>query len=92
VLASSEGHERKNFIVVHEERLAIANTIPGETLEQLIRADMVYIDKPNGGAIFSVGSITYCGSLPENKFDNDVSRLTFNVINRFAELNLKWPF
>jgi len=77
---------------VHEERLAITSTIPGETLEQLIRADMVFIDKPNGGAIFSVGSITYCGSLPHNKFDNDVSRLTFNVINRFAELNLKWPF
>ena len=92
VLASSEGHERRNFVVVHEERLAITSTIPGETLEQLIRADMVFIDKPNGGAIFSVGSITYCGSLPHNKFDNDVSRLTFNVINRFAELNLKWPF
>jgi N,N-dimethylformamidase len=53
---------------------------------------MTYIEKPKGGAVFSVGSITYCGSLPANKFDNDVSRLTFNVINRFGELNLKWPF
>ena len=44
------------------------------------------------GAVFSVGSITYCGSLPHNKFDNDVSRLTFNVLNRFGELGLKWPF
>jgi N,N-dimethylformamidase len=93
VLASSEGHERKNFVVVHEERLAITSTIPGsQTLEELIRADMVYVDKPMGGALFSVGSITYCGSLPVNKFDNDVSRLTFNIINRFGELNLKWPF
>jgi N,N-dimethylformamidase len=46
---------------------------------------MTYIEKPSGGAVFSVGSITYCGSLPHNKFDNDVSRLTFNVINRFGE-------
>ncbi len=92
VLASSEGHERKNFVVVHEERLGLATTIPGQTLEQLIRADMVYIDKPKGGAVFSVGSITYCGSLPHNNFDNDVSRLTFNVINRLGELGLKWPF
>ena len=92
VLVSSEGHDRKNFVVVHEERLGFATTIPGQTLEQLIRADMTYIEKPKGGAVFSVGSITYCGSLPHNKFDNDVSRLTFNVLNRFGELGLKWPF
>lgn len=92
VLASSEGHDRKNFVVVHEERLGFVTTITGETLEQLIRADMAYIEKPKGGAIFSVGSITYCGSLPHNKYDNDVSRLTFNVLNRFAELGLRWPF
>jgi N,N-dimethylformamidase len=92
VLASSEGHDRKNFVVVHEERLGFNTTIPGQTLEELIRADMTYIEKPKGGAIFSVGSITYCGSLPHNKFDNDVSRLTFNVVNRLGELGLKWPF
>jgi N,N-dimethylformamidase len=92
VLASSEGHDRKNFVVVHEERLGFTTTIPGQTLEELIRADMTYIEKPKGGAVFSVGSITYCGSLPHNKFDNDVSRLTFNVVNRFGELGLKWPF
>ena len=43
------------------------------------------------GAVFSVGSITYCGSLPAKGFDNDVSRLTFNVLNRFGELGLTWP-
>ncbi|HSI00655.1 MAG TPA: N,N-dimethylformamidase beta subunit family domain-containing protein, partial [Reyranella sp.] len=58
VLASSEGHDRKNFVVVHEERLGFDTTIPGETLDQLIRADMTYIEKPKGGAVFSVGSIT----------------------------------
>ena len=92
VLASSEGHDRKNFVVVHEERLGFATTIPGQTLEELIHADMTYIEKPNGGAVFSVGSITYCGSLPHNRFDNDVSRLTFNVLSRFGELGIKWPF
>ncbi|TMJ22241.1 MAG: hypothetical protein E6G95_21045 [Alphaproteobacteria bacterium] len=91
VLASSEGHDRKNFVVVHEERLGFDTTIPGQTLDQLIRADMTYIEKPKGGAVFSVGSITYCGALPAHGFDNDVSRLTFNVLNRFGELNLTWP-
>ena len=92
VLASSEGHDRKEFVVVHEERLGFNTTIPGQTLEELIRADMIYMEKPKGGAVFSVGSITYCGSLPHNKYDNDVSRLTFNVVNRFGELGVKWPF
>ena len=78
--------------MVHEERLGFDNTVPGQTLEQLIRADMVYAEKPNGGALFSVGSITYCGSLPAKNYDNDVSRLTFNVLNRFGELGLSWPF
>jgi N,N-dimethylformamidase len=91
VLASSTGHDRKNFVVVHEERLGFDTTIPGETLEKLIRADMTFIEKPKGGAVFSVGSITYCGSLPARGFDNDVSRLTFNVLNRFGELNRTWP-
>jgi N,N-dimethylformamidase len=72
--------------------LGFDTTISGETLEQLIRADMTYIEKAAGGAVFSVGSITYCGSLPINDFDNDVSRLTFNVVNRLGELGLTWPF
>ena len=92
VLASSEGHDPKDYVPVHEERLGFATTVSGETLEQLVRADMVYIDKPAGGAVFSVGSITYCGCLPVDGFDNDISRLTFNVLNRLGELDLDWPF
>ena len=33
VLASSEGHDRKEFVVVHEERLGFNTTITGDTLE-----------------------------------------------------------
>ena len=76
---------------MHEERLGFDTTIPGETLDELIRADMTYIEKPKGGAVFSVGSITYCGCAAAQQFDNDVSRLTFNVMNRFGELGRTWP-
>ena len=48
------------------------------------RADMVYFETEGGGRVFSVGSITFCGSLPWNKFDNNVSRLLRNVVNRFV--------
>jgi N,N-dimethylformamidase len=38
-----------------------------------------------GGAVFSTGSIAYAGSLPVNGFDNNIARLTTNVLKRFAD-------
>jgi N,N-dimethylformamidase len=52
--------------------------------DPLIRSDMVYFTTARGGAVFSVGSITFCGSLPVNGFDNDISRILDNVIRRFS--------
>ena len=46
---------------------------------------MTYFDTPSGGAVFSTGSITFCGSLPFNNFDNNVSTLLANVFNRFLQ-------
>jgi N,N-dimethylformamidase len=83
VLASSEGHIPENFILVHEEMLTQYNTWPGEPAADLIRSDMVYFETPNGGAVFSVGSITFCGSLAHNQYDNNISRLVHNVLTRF---------
>ena len=45
---------------------------------------MVLIEYPNGGAVFSVGSITWCGCLSYNSYDNNVSRVTENVFDGFA--------
>ena len=85
VLATSEAHKPENFAVVHEERLLRLTTVPGVPLEELIRADMVYFETPNGGAVFSVGSITFCGSLAHNQYDNNISRIVNNVLTRFRE-------
>ena len=71
-------------MLVPEEHLTHITTIPGKPHRELIRADMVYFDCPGGGAVFSVGSITFCGALPVNRFDNPVSRLLDNVIRRFS--------
>ena len=43
-------------------------------------AEMVIFDTPCGGAVFSVGSINYCASLP---VDEAVSKITANVLHRF---------
>ena len=82
VVASSEGHQ-DHFILVPEEQLTHMATWSGESEAQLIRADMTYFETPSGGAVFSTGSITFCGSLPWNDFDNNISRLLANVLNRF---------
>jgi N,N-dimethylformamidase len=46
---------------------------------------MTWFDCPGGGEVFSVGSITFCGSLPVNHFDNDISRILDNVLKRFSQ-------
>ena len=50
----------------------------------MVRADMVYYKTPNDGAVFAPGSITWCGSLSHNKYDNNVSRIMENVIRPFS--------
>jgi len=57
--------------------------------EPWARADLVYFETPNGGAMFSTGSITWISSTLENDFDNDVATITRNVIRRFID---KEPF
>jgi N,N-dimethylformamidase len=52
---------------------------------RFVRADMTYLEYPNGGAAFSVGSIAWIGSISHNGGDNTVSRVTENVLRRFAE-------
>jgi hypothetical protein len=39
---------------------------------------------PNGGAVFSTGSIAWCGSLSHNRYRNNVSRVTESVLRAFA--------
>ncbi|MGH7316461.1 MAG: N,N-dimethylformamidase beta subunit family domain-containing protein, partial [Candidatus Rokuibacteriota bacterium] len=82
VVASSEGHG-PSFIVVPEELLSHIATVSGEKPARLLRADMTYAELPGGGAVFAVGSITFCGSLSHNRYDNNVSRILRNVLDRF---------
>lgn len=84
VLAQSEGHSDQ-FILVHEEQLTHLVTLPGEPAAELIRADIVFYETPAGGAVFSTGSITFCGSLPSDGFANDVSTMLENVVRRFLD-------
>jgi N,N-dimethylformamidase len=56
----------------------------GGTQDARVRGDIVYFPTPNGGAVWSASSIAFCGSLSHNDYDNNISRLTQNVLDRFA--------
>ena len=51
---------------------------------RFVRADMTYTNYPNGGAVFTAGSICWRGGMSWNGYDNTVSRITENVLRRFA--------
>ena len=82
VLASSSGHSEAYQHVIEE--VNYSNSKEGGPSSTLVKADMVYFEYPKGGAVFSVGSISWCGSLSYNQYDNNVSRITDNVLRRFA--------
>ncbi len=82
VLATSGPHGPSILPVIEDylQMNADLMTNPSAT----VYADMTYFETPNHGAVFSVGSICWCGSLSHNNYDNNVSRVTENVLKAFA--------
>ncbi|MGH7191558.1 MAG: N,N-dimethylformamidase beta subunit family domain-containing protein, partial [Acetobacteraceae bacterium] len=82
ILARSEDPPA-SFVTVPEELLSHLHTVSGEPPEALRRAEIVSFETARGGAVFSVGSITFCGSLWRHGFEGPVSRLLENVLRRW---------
>ena len=82
LLASSEGHGPSISPVIEDFVQLSANLFANST--ENVRADMVYFETPDNGAVFSVGSMCWCASLSHNDYDNNVSRITENVLNAFS--------
>ena len=81
VVASSEGHSANTLLVPDE--IGFHHIAMDGTLNPDVRADMTFFETPGGGAVFSTGSITWGASLPHNGYDNNVSKLSENVLKRF---------
>ena len=81
VIAKSEDLS-DTYLLVNEQQLMSTPEIFAST-NPLIRADLVFYETPNGGAVFAFSSIAWCGSLSHAKYRNNVSRLTGNVLKRF---------
>ena len=81
ILASSEQH-RPGMLRVKEE---FHYTEPLDPADPNVRADMVFFETPAGGAVFSTGSISFAGALATDDYDNDIARITGNVLARFRD-------
>ena len=81
LLASASGYNH-HFRAVIEDHLELQETIIREQFT-LVRADMVFYETNHGGAVFSAGAISWCASLSHNNYDNNVSRITENVLRTF---------
>jgi N,N-dimethylformamidase len=81
ILATSR-NIANSYLIVPEEFL---ETAPGLGADEnpLARADMVFFTLPNGGAVFSTGSIAWAGSLFHQNYTNNVATITANVLRRF---------
>jgi N,N-dimethylformamidase beta subunit-like protein len=83
LLASSENHTATYLLVVEDILFNFLGT--DDTQNELVRGDLVFFETPNGGAVFSVSSMAWAGSLFHNEYDNNVSRITENVLRRFLD-------
>ena len=82
-LATSEGRQSDYYQLVIEDCNFTLAEMGGQS-EPRVRSDITLLEMPNGGAVFAAGSITWNASLPWNECDNNVSRLTANVLRRFS--------
>lgn len=83
IVASSENHSNLFDLMVTslEDELPVSH--PGDP--DRIRADMVFFETPGGGAVFSVGSIAWSGSLSHAGYNNNVAQVSRNVLKRFLD-------
>jgi N,N-dimethylformamidase len=83
VLASSENLTGLYFPPPEE----VNNLLPNLAAPQNpnARGDMVFFETAARGAVFSVGSIAWAGSLSHARYVNNVSRITGNVLRRFRD-------
>ena len=80
VLARAEDFG-SDMIVTPEELLV---NVPVKN-QRPARADLLFFETPAGGAVFSTSSIAWSSSLEHAGYENDISRISENVLLRFID-------
>ncbi|MDV6286914.1 N,N-dimethylformamidase beta subunit family domain-containing protein [Rhodococcus jostii] len=66
------------------EEIMTSDSSQSGSVSPLVKNDMVLVEYPNDGAVFSTGSIAWSGCLSQNNYQNNVSTVTCNVLDAFA--------
>lgn len=82
VLATASGFSDDAQAV--SEEILCSDSLQSGSVNPKVRCDMAFVEYPKGGAVLTVGSITWCGALSYNNYRNTVSRLTENVVKAFS--------
>src|ERR1700728_1546528 len=83
VIASARGFSHAYQGAV--EDVTTADSRQGGPDSALVRSDVVFFETSAGGAVFSVGSIAWCGALRQAGAETPVGRMTGNVLARFLD-------
>ncbi len=92
LLASSVDHSEFYKAMIDEQLeykqgidgvMPLSPTEPG-VIHPFVRCDITFFETPGGGGVFSTGSIVWRACISYNGYDNNVSRMTENVLRRFV--------
>ena len=83
LVATSAGRHTDGYLLVMEDFGFNQAGLTG-TEHPRVRADIALPRDTQRWRRFAFSSIAYCGSLSHNNYDNNISRLTKNVLDRFA--------
>jgi N,N-dimethylformamidase len=81
-LVASAHNQNDSYKVVPEEIDFMFDGVGG-TEHPNVRADLTYFEASGGGAVFATSSIAWSGALSHAGYENNVSRITGNVLDRF---------
>jgi N,N-dimethylformamidase len=84
VIATSQGGHSDYVLLVCEDMPVTHLRLGGTTCEE-VRADIVLMPTARGGAVFSTGSIGWTAAMAVAGYDNNVARMTGNVLRRFLD-------
>lgn len=82
MLATSTGHPDAFGIFNEEVMFPMVNTL-GSNCDK-VRSDMTIYETSAGGAVFSVGSINWYSALAWDAYENNVAKITGNVLREFV--------
>lgn len=94
LLLASSNRFNESHVVMNDDRLWFSQGRDGATVgdrqvpgqpHRFARSDLSYLEYPRGGAVFSAGAISWRACLSALGYDNSVSRVTENVLRRFAD-------